>query len=154
MGIFRPAWHEARTGRFRGIVCGHSHVPGIVRDGDRFYANSGSWTFGASQYLRWDGQDIRCHDWMTGREYGPELYASMLDGTMYERDFFQWWRENYMGLFRFREGELRQGQARGWQGYLADRHALAGLVSPRIHEIGQAKRARLECVDLHNRCVV
>lgn len=120
MGIFRPAYQEALTGPFRIVVCGHSHVPGVVRQGDRAYANTGSWTFGASQYLVWNGTDIRCFDWLTGREYHDELYRSMLDGTLYERDFFQWWRENYMGWLRFREGEERHGRLRHWESWLRD----------------------------------
>lgn len=130
MGIFRPAFQEARTGRFRGVVCGHSHVPGVVREGDRFYANSGSWTFSSSQYLVWNGEQMRCFDWMTGREYRDELYGPMLDGTLYERDFPQWWRENYMGWLRFREGEERGGRLPGWKRLLADRHQLAALREP------------------------
>jgi UDP-2,3-diacylglucosamine pyrophosphatase LpxH len=127
MGIFRPAWHEARTGRFRMVVCGHSHLPGIVRDGDRAYANTGSWTFASSQYLVWRDHDLRCFDWITGREYHDELYQPMLDGTLYERDIFQWWKENYMGLLRFREGEERLGRLRGWQSYMRDYQVLSQL---------------------------
>ncbi len=133
MGIFRPAWQEARTGAFHIIAAGHSHLPGVVREGGRAYANSGSWTFGASQYLRWDGQDIRCHDWISGREYGDELYRPMIDGSLYERDFFQWWRESYMGFLRFREGEERRGRLAGWRAYVRDHEHVAALrpaVSP------------------------
>lgn len=127
MGIFRPAFHEARTGRFRFVVCGHSHLPGVVRDGDRAYANTGSWTFASSQYLVFRDGDLACHDWITGREYRDELYQPMLDGTLYERDFFQWWKENYMGMLRFREGEERQGRLRGWQSYMRDYQVLSQL---------------------------
>lgn len=127
MGIFRPAWHDAQHGSFPVVLCGHSHLPGIVRSGDRAYANTGSWTFASSQYIHWDGERLTCADWITGRTYGDELYRSMLDGTLYERDFFQWWRENYMGLLRFREGEERRGRLRGWQTWLRDRQILHQL---------------------------
>jgi hypothetical protein len=51
----------------------------------------------------------------------------MLDGTLYERDFFQWWRENYLGWFRFREGEERRGKLRHWESYLRDHQRLSLL---------------------------
>jgi UDP-2,3-diacylglucosamine pyrophosphatase LpxH len=127
MGIFRPAFTEARTGKYRVVVCGHSHLPGVVRDGDRIYGNTGSWTFASSQYLVWDGHDIRCFDWITGREYRDELYQTMIDGSLYEHDFFQWWRENYMGWLRYREGEERRGSLRGWERYIRDREHLSQL---------------------------
>jgi|JI7StandDraft_1071085.scaffolds.fasta_scaffold91387_2 UDP-2,3-diacylglucosamine pyrophosphatase LpxH len=127
MGIFRPAFTEARTGPWRFVLCGHSHLPGIVRDGERGYANTGSWTFASSQYIVWDGHDLRCYDWLTGREYGDELYRPMLDGTLYERGFLQWWRENYMGWLRFREGEERRGRLHGWESYIRDHESLAQL---------------------------
>ncbi|MCB9664314.1 MAG: hypothetical protein H6732_09385 [Alphaproteobacteria bacterium] len=120
MGIFRPALTEATTGPWRGVVCGHSHVPGVVHREGRFYANSGSWTFGSSQYLVWDGEEMTCHDWLSGRSYGDELYASLLDGSVYERDVFQWWRESYLGWFRFRQGEERRGRLRHWESVASD----------------------------------
>ncbi len=127
MGIFRPAFQHVRTGAFPILVCGHSHLPGVVRDGDRAYANTGSWTFASSQYVIWDGTDVRCLDWITGREYKSELYAPMIDGTLYERDFFAWWRENYMGWLRFREGEERRGWLKGWESVVRDRQVLSYL---------------------------
>jgi UDP-2,3-diacylglucosamine pyrophosphatase LpxH len=127
MGIFRPAMQDVAKGTWDVIVCGHSHLPGIVTRSGRTYANTGSWTFASSQFLVWDGQTIRSHDWITGREYRDELYQPMLDGTLYERDFFQWWRENYLGWFRFREGEERRGKLRHWESYLRDHQRLSLL---------------------------
>jgi hypothetical protein len=125
MGMFRPVMEHLRTGPFEAIVCGHSHVPGIVKEAGRTYVNSGSWTFASSHYIVWDGREFAVRDWMTGRAIGPELYAPMIDGSIYEKDFFQWWRENYMGLLRFREGEERKNRLRGWESYIRDYQYLA-----------------------------
>ncbi|MCB9681421.1 MAG: metallophosphoesterase [Alphaproteobacteria bacterium] len=127
MGIFRPAMEHVLRGPWRFVVCGHSHLPGVVRRDDRAYANTGSWTFASSQYVLWDGHDVSSHDWITGRAYGEELYRPMLDGSLYERDVFQWWRENYLGWLRFREGEERIGRLRTWQTWVQDHQRLAQL---------------------------
>jgi UDP-2,3-diacylglucosamine pyrophosphatase LpxH len=130
MGMFRPVLDHLRTGRFRYIVCGHSHLPGIVREGEgadaTAYVNTGSWTFASSHYAMWDGHDFTVRDWMTGRTIGSEMYESLIDGSIYDKDFWQWWRENYMGLFRFREGEERKGRLRGWESYIREYQHLSG----------------------------
>ncbi len=115
MGIFRPIIQDLTTGPWRAIVCGHSHVPGVVRVGDRMYANSGSWTFGSAQYAVWDGSDLTVHDWISGRTYEDELYRAMEDPPIWERDFLTWWRESYLGRFRFVEGERKRGRLRAWE---------------------------------------
>ncbi|MFM2162576.1 MAG: hypothetical protein RLZZ383_2088 [Pseudomonadota bacterium] len=120
MGIFRPAFQDALHGPWDAVVCGHSHVPGVVRRDGRCYANSGSWTFAATQYLRIDGDGIRAFDFASGREYRDELYQNMLDGSLYERDFAQWWRESYMGFLRYREGEIRNGRPHAWEAWQRD----------------------------------
>ncbi len=120
MCIFRPALEALRDGPWPVLVCGHSHLPGIVHSGGRIYANTGSWTFASSQYLE-------CYDWITGRRFEDELYKPLLDGSIYERDFFQWWRENYMGWLRYREGEERHGRLRGWESYIQDHQSLSQL---------------------------
>lgn len=128
MGMFRPAWKALDDGPWRYIVCGHSHLPGIVRkENGRAYLNTGSWTFASSHYLVWDGQDWICRDWITGRSFEAEFYEPLLEGTIYEKDFWQWWRENYMGFFRFREGEERKGRLRGWESYVRDYQYLSQL---------------------------
>lgn len=127
MGMFRPVWKALEEGPWRYIVCGHSHLPGIVPQGDRAYLNTGSWTFASSHYLVWDGEGWTCRDWLTGRSIGAEFYEPLLEGTIYEKDFWQWWRENYMGLLRFREGEERKGRLRGWESYIRDYQYLSQL---------------------------
>lgn len=132
MGIFRPAATLLREGRWDVVVCGHSHLPGVVPVKGGTYANTGSWTFGSSQYLVWDGRAFTCRDWITGNRYGAELYEPLLDGVVYEKDFWQWWRENYMGLFRFREGEERRGRLRHWESYVRDYQHLSQLQPLRV----------------------
>lgn len=127
MCIFKPAMERLSRGPWPILLCGHSHLPGIVeRDGKR-YANTGSWTFASSQYIVWRDGDLRCFDWITGREYGDQLYQPLLDGTIDEKNFWQWWRENYMGWLRFREGEERRGRFRGWESYIRDHQELGSV---------------------------
>jgi hypothetical protein len=89
--------------------------------------NTGSWSFASSHYVVWSGTHFECRDWITGREFADELYGPVLDGTIDEKDFWQWWRENYMGFLRFREGEERRGRLRGWESYIRDVQFLAQL---------------------------
>jgi UDP-2,3-diacylglucosamine pyrophosphatase LpxH len=127
MGMFRPMWEELSTGRWDAIVCGHSHLPGLVPCADATYVNTGSWTFASSHYVIWDGQDWSCQDWLTGKHFTSDFYDLLVDGTIYEKDFWQWWRENYMGMLRFREGEERKGRLRGWESYVRDHQHLSQL---------------------------
>ena len=127
MGMFRPAWEDARTGPYPNIVCGHSHLPGIVREAERTYVNTGSWTFSSSHYVVWEDGHFTCRDWITGQEFVDKFYEPLLDGIVYEKDFWQWWRENYMGFLRFREGEERKGRLRGWESYVRDYQHLSQL---------------------------
>lgn len=127
MGIFRPAWTDLHEGPWKHIVCGHSHLPGIVSKNGRSYVNTGSWTFASSHYVVWDGTSFQCRDWLTGRSIGSEFYEHLLEGTLYEKDFWQWWRENYMGMLRFRDGEERKGRLRGWESYVRDYQYLSQL---------------------------
>lgn len=134
MCMFHPALRKLHEGPWATMICGHSHLPGIVRhplQPDRRYVNLGSWTFSSSQFAVWDGQDIELRDWITGRVYGDELYRPALTGALDEKDFWQWWRENYMGWLRFREGEERCGTLRGWESYVRDYQSLAQLPDPR-----------------------
>jgi hypothetical protein len=127
MGMFRPATEALKTGTWNHVVAGHSHLPGIVRFGDKTYCNTGSWTFSSSQYLVWDGATWACKDWLTGNQFDDELYLPLIDGSVYDKDFWQWWRENYMGFLRFREGEERKGRLRGWESYVRDYQYLSQL---------------------------
>lgn len=128
MCIFRPVWDRVRSGPWRYIVCGHSHLPGIVRHEDRAYVNTGSWTFASSHYVRYDpATGFECRDWITGRQFASEFYRPCLDGSLDRRDFWTWWRENYMGWLRFREGEERRGRLRGWESFIRDHQLMARL---------------------------
>jgi UDP-2,3-diacylglucosamine pyrophosphatase LpxH len=136
MGIFRPAWDILERGGYDTVLCGHSHLPGVVRRGGKTYVNTGSWTFASSHYVVWDGAGgWSCRDWITGARFGQELYEPLLDGAVYEKDFWQWWRENYMGLFRFREGEERKRRLRGWESYVRDYQHLSQLSPLRVEPL-------------------
>lgn len=147
MLITRPILRRLREDRWPFIVCGHSHLPGVISPDDapgRAYVNTGSWTFASSHYVTWDGLGFRCRDWITGREFRDELYQPLLDGTIDEKDFWVWWRENYMGWLRFREGEERRGRLRGWESYIRDHQALAQLEIPTLRPIAPAEQAPVE----------
>jgi hypothetical protein len=75
----------------------------------------------------WDRGEWSCGDWITGRTIAAEFYEPLLDGHLYDKDFWQWWRENYMGFLRFREGEERRGRLRGWESYIRDYQYLSQL---------------------------
>jgi hypothetical protein len=128
MCIFRPIVERLRTDRWPAILCGHSHVAGKVRVGDRWYVNTGSWTFGSAQYVVWDKGEFIVRDWLSGRDYGHELYLPILDGTLDEKDFWQWYRENDLGWLRYREGEEKRGKLRGWQTWMREAQARAEVV--------------------------
>lgn len=140
MGMFRPVWEHLQTGAWKYIVCGHSHLPGVVPWGDRAYVNTGSWTFGSSQYALWDSAAFTVRDWITSRQIGEELYRPMLEGTIYDKDFWQWWRENYMGFLRFREGEERKARLRGWEGYVTDAQHLSQILPITLRPLADAER--------------
>ncbi len=127
MGMFRPVRDSLREGPWSAIVCGHSHVPGLVPIDGRTYVNTGTWTFASTHYAVWDGSAFIVADWRTGRRYGAEMYERMLDGSLYERDFPRWWAENYMGLWRFREGEERRGTPRAWELLVRDAQRPSGM---------------------------
>ena len=91
---------------YHTLVTGHSHLPGCVEVAPgRTYVNTGSWTFGSSQYARWDGAQFTVHDWNTGKQYTDEAYRPLMERRHHHMDFLAWWRENYMGWLRFRVAE-------------------------------------------------
>jgi outer membrane biogenesis lipoprotein LolB len=47
-------------------------------------------------------------DWISGREFGDELYRPALDGVLAHLTFERWWRNQYLGWFRYRSAELRR----------------------------------------------
>jgi UDP-2,3-diacylglucosamine pyrophosphatase LpxH len=91
--------------RARVLVAGHSHLPGQVALGDKRFINTGSWTFASAQYARFDGGAFEVRDWITGRTYGDEYYQDLMQGRYAHMSFFDWWRENYLGWFRYRIAE-------------------------------------------------
>lgn len=111
MVMFWPAVAWAREHHARVVVCGHSHMPANVeRDGVRF-VNTGSWTFGWAQYAVLEDGVFTVRDWLSGREYHEELYRPLLDGDLDHLDMDRWWRNQYLGWFRYRTAELRRRRA-------------------------------------------
>lgn len=88
------------------IVTGHSHLPGKVEVTDgKWYVNTGSWTFGSAQYVRWDGQHFEVKDWLSGKTYHDQAYRPLMERRLHHMDFLAWWRENYLGWLRYRVAE-------------------------------------------------
>ena len=144
MCMFPDMWNHLNDGPYDWIVCGHSHLPGVVPNGKgRAYVNTGSWTFASSHYARWDGERFRSFDWISGHEFQHHFYTPCLDGSLDEKDFWQWWRENYMGLLRFREGEERKGRLRNWESYVRDHQQLSQLPQARLRSLATAEQAMI-----------
>jgi UDP-2,3-diacylglucosamine pyrophosphatase LpxH len=125
MCMFNPIMKRLQEDKWEAIVCGHSHLPGRIEKGGRLYINTGSWTFASSHYALWQNDRFSVQDWLTGREFTDHFYRPIISGAIDEKDFWQWWRENYMGFLRFREGEERQGRLRGWESHIRDYQYLA-----------------------------
>jgi UDP-2,3-diacylglucosamine pyrophosphatase LpxH len=139
MGITMPAIESLRdgTGGHSIVVCGHSHLPGIVQvDDDKAYVNLGSWSFGNSQYGIWDGVQFELRDWITGRTIRDEHYRPIFEGKA-DRTYEEWFESEYLGYLRFRCGEegLRQGvRPPSW--------ALAGLGPPTKRRVERIETRR------------
>lgn len=129
-GMFENIRTALTSGPHRFLVTGHSHLPGRVPLGlDRTYVNTGSWTFNSTTYAVWDGQDFLVRDWLTGREFDDRAYQALLDRRFRHLDFLDWWREQYLGWFRFRVAEERWRptlQPRGAEASAEDRPAPMG----------------------------
>jgi len=105
MSITRPVLERLKKDRYEYIVCGHSHLPGIVEEADnKRYVNLGSWTFGNAQYGVWDGEQFVLRDWITGRVYGDDNYRPIFEGVT-DLNYEEWFHSQYMGYLRFRCGE-------------------------------------------------
>ena len=97
--------------RWDTILCGHSHLPGVVQaEGGGRYINLGSWSFGNAQYGIWDGREFLLRDWISGREFADENYRHLF-GTRLGWTYLDWFEDQYLGYLRFRDGEegLRAG---------------------------------------------
>lgn len=107
--IFEHVRAASLDGPHPWIITGHSHLPGVVRFSDsRSYANTGSWTFNSAQYAYWDGRAVTVRDWISGRSYDDRAYRPLLDRRFRHMNYLDWWRENYLGWFRFRCGVERR----------------------------------------------
>ena len=107
-GIFEPirAELESEDCPYDMIITGHSHLPGNISfPHNKRYVNTGSWTFGSSQYAVWDGKEISVKDWLRGTEYTDQAYRHLLSRRYRHMNIFRWWRENYLGWLRYRVGE-------------------------------------------------
>jgi UDP-2,3-diacylglucosamine pyrophosphatase LpxH len=115
--LFHPALAQLERQVQRVLVCGHSHLPGVVRrPGGRIYANTGSWTFTSATYLKWTPETgPMVQDWLTGRVWQDELYRGLIQGSFDHKTIDDWWQEQYMGLLRFRCGEERRGKLPPWR---------------------------------------
>jgi hypothetical protein len=114
--MWAPVSRKLKDATFRILVCGHSHMPGVVEvHPDRYYVNTGSWTFDSSTYMRWEPGSLPViKDWLTGREFGDRLYERVRSGATSLLEFDDWWEEEYLGFLRFRCGEARRGKLPTW----------------------------------------
>jgi UDP-2,3-diacylglucosamine pyrophosphatase LpxH len=118
MGLTRPVLeHLQQDPRYETVVCGHSHIPGVVTtEQGKQYVNLGSWSFGNAQYGVWNGRRMVVKDWITGREFADENYRHIFEGRA-DWTFEEWFHDQYLGYLRFRCGEeaLRMGvRPRPW----------------------------------------
>jgi UDP-2,3-diacylglucosamine pyrophosphatase LpxH len=108
MRMTMPAMQYGRTRGARAVVCGHTHMPGnFEHEGIRF-VNTGSWTFQWAQAVRYAEGKFECRDLISGRVYENHLYRPLLDGDLDQLTFGRWWRNQYMGWFRWRNAENRR----------------------------------------------
>lgn len=108
MTLTFPALAYGRSSGAKAVVCGHAHMPGnFVEDGVR-YVNTGSWTFRQAQVTRLVDGVFTVKDRISGVEYGRELYHTVLEGGLQDLRFERWWRNEYLGWLRFRQGELKK----------------------------------------------
>jgi UDP-2,3-diacylglucosamine pyrophosphatase LpxH len=113
--MYRPATRALETGPHRTLVCGHSHLPGLVTlESGRRYVNTGSWTFNSSTYLRMAPGELQLRDWISGKEYDDRLYKPVIRQEFDHLTFEDWWADQYMGLLRFRSGEERNKLRPPW----------------------------------------
>ncbi len=106
---FEPVSQLLRTGPHRAVVCGHTHLPGVVDFGDRTYVNAGSWTFDDACIAFWDGATFKVVDARNGRVITDDHYRWMIEG-LDPGDYFDWWDHHYRGRLRFEWPETPWGR--------------------------------------------
>lgn len=89
----------ATAGDVSTLVCGHSHVPGVVALPRGRYANIGSWTFNDATAGDWRGDALSVVDVRSGATYNDALYRHLLDEPL--PTFTEWWQRHYKGLLEF-----------------------------------------------------
>lgn len=99
--LFEPVTGLLDAHDCASLVCGHTHLPGVVPLQGGCYVNTGSWTFGQAHAATWDGGRFVVEDVATGASLGDRHYRWMREGRE-PGDFFTWWAENYRGWLRFR----------------------------------------------------
>ncbi len=101
--MFEPAVALVRERHYRALICGHTHLAGVVDlGGGAHYVNAGSWAFGAAQAATWDHGRLCVEDRVNGTEITDEKYRWMIAGRD-PGDFFVWWKLHYRGWLRFDE---------------------------------------------------
>ena len=104
--LLHPAKDWLATQPYTTLICGHSHLPGVVDlGGGKRFANTGSWTFTSAHVMRLEQGEVELRDWRSGKVYGDRLYRPIVDRTFDHIRFEDWWEANYMGLLRYRCGE-------------------------------------------------
>ncbi|RLB48059.1 MAG: hypothetical protein DRI90_25705 [Deltaproteobacteria bacterium] len=98
--IFGASYRQVLGAEVDTVVCGHSHLPGVVRTDRGRYVNTGSWACGSRTYALWEDGAFRVLDLDTGQEIGDADYAGLLEPTGPE-DLFRWWHRHHKGLLRF-----------------------------------------------------
>ncbi|MCA9669296.1 MAG: metallophosphoesterase family protein [Myxococcales bacterium] len=92
---------ESTGARWRTLVVGHSHQPGVVpRHSGHTYVNSGSWCLGDASFVRLRDGEARVFDALSGEEYGDERYRA-LHAAVELPDMAGWFRRYYRGFFRY-----------------------------------------------------
>jgi UDP-2,3-diacylglucosamine pyrophosphatase LpxH len=102
MSLTRPVLDHLRNSPYELIVCGHSHLPGVLTiEAEKRYANLGSWSFANAQYGVLQRGSIVVRDWISQRVYHDENYRLVVDGDLYTT-YEDWFRDNYMGYLQYR----------------------------------------------------
>lgn len=99
--MFKPVSDFLASHSYEGMICGHTHLPGILQLGDRVYVNAGSWTFDSANFATWNGKAFEVADLLADRTIHGENYDWMVNGAD-PGDFFDWWDIHYLGQLKFR----------------------------------------------------